>query len=169
MVLPLILTSKVSWKGLVVTALVLIASLLIYPTWPFVWLGKIGTYKGAPPLFSLPLGPILLLALLKYRDRRACLLILMALMPQRVIYDQLALLLIASSALELSLLVLCSWLALPVLLSSGDWVHMPINWQFWIVLTLYIPALIVLLLPDIKSFVNRVSRKTVGNANAAES
>lgn len=46
---------------------------------------------------------------------------------------------------------------------------MPINWQFWIVLTLYIPALIVLLLPDIKSFVNRVSRKTVGNANAAES
>ena len=147
--LPLILTSRVTWQGLVLAFLLLLISLIIYPTWPIVWFEQTGTYRGTPPLFSLPLGPLLLLALFKYRDRRAWLLLLLALMPQRVLYDQLPLFLIAASGVELTFLVLCSWMTLPVLFSSGGWVHMPVNWQFWIVLTLYLPALIMLFLPNL--------------------
>ncbi|RPJ29634.1 MAG: hypothetical protein EHM33_00180 [Chloroflexi bacterium] len=153
---PLIMTSGVTRKGLILTFLLLLLSLIIRPTWPLVWLGQTGTYRGTPPLLSLPLGPILLLALFKYRDRRAWLLILLALMPQRVLYDQLPLFLIATSGVEIIFLVVCSWLTLPVLFSSGGWTHVPVNWQFWIVLTLYLPALIILFLPNISDFAKTI-------------
>ncbi|HEY2979872.1 MAG TPA: hypothetical protein VGJ22_01720, partial [Anaerolineales bacterium] len=76
------------------------------------------------------------------------------------IYDQLPLLLIAGSGIEAVFLVFCSWLALPALLSSGGWIHMPINWQFWIVLTLYIPALIVLFWQDINLLIKSYLKKS---------
>lgn len=157
--LPLILSNKISWKGLTVGAAILVASLVIYPGWPFVWFEKIGSYEGSPPLFSLPLGPILMLALLKHRDQRAWLLILMALMPQRMIYDQLPLMLIAASGFQGAFLAFFSWLSLPVLLSYKGWIYMPINWQFWIVLTLYIPALIVLFWQDINPLGRSILQK----------
>jgi hypothetical protein len=146
--LPLVLTGKISKTGVALTILLLAASLLLYPRWPFAWFAQTGNYRGLPPLLSLPLGPVLFLALFKYRDRRAWLLILLALMPQRVLYDQLPLLLIATSGVEMGFLVFCSWLTLPVLLTSGGWTNAPMGWQFWIVLTLYVPALMVLLWPD---------------------
>lgn len=153
--LPLIITGRVSKKGLMIAFLLLIISLLIYPTWPAVWLAQTRTYRGLPPLFSLPLGPIILFALLKYRERRAWLLLLLALMPQRVLYDQLPLLLIAASGFEMALLLFSSWLIVPVLFTYGGWTLLPINWQFWIVLMLYLPALLVLFLPDLSGFFRR--------------
>lgn len=158
--LPLVLTSGVTRKGLIATFLLLLVSLIVYPAWPLVWLKQTGTYTGTPPLLSLPLGPVLFLALFKYRDRRAWLLILLALMPQRVLYDQLPLFLIAASGFEIAFLVLCSWLTLPVLLSSGGWGQMPVNWQFWIVLTLYLPSLIVLFRSELSSFFRTIYLRT---------
>ncbi len=148
-VFPLMVTGGLTRKGIILTSLLLLVSLIIYPTWPLAWFRRTGMYTGTPPLLSLPLGPILLLALFKYRDRRAWLLVLLALMPQRVLYDQLPLFLIATSGIELTILVLCSWMTLPVLFSSGGWGHMPVSWQFWIVLTLYLPAFTILFLPDL--------------------
>ena len=149
--LPLVLTGRVTKNGVLLTLLLLVVSLIIYPTWPLAWFEKTGTYRGTPPLFSLPLGPLLLLALFKYRDRRAWLLVLLALMPQRVLYDQLPLFLIAASGVELTFLIMCSWMTLPVLFLSGGWSQMPVSWQFWIVLTLYLPALIILFLPNLSA------------------
>jgi hypothetical protein len=164
--LPLIVTGKkFSKTGVILTAALLLVSLIIYPTWPLVWLKQTGTYKGLPPLFSLPLGPLILLALFKYRDRRAWLLFLFALMPQRVLYDQLPLLLIATSGMEMFFLVFCSWLTLPMLLLTGGWSRLPLNWQFWIILTLYLPCLVLLFWPDLMKFVRNVAAKRAASVN----
>jgi hypothetical protein len=129
---------------------------VIYPTWPLVWLGQISTYQGIiPPLFVLPLGPLILLALLRYRDQKAWLLLLMAAMPQRVLYDQLALLLVASNLREMLILVLCSWISMPALMIYGGWYHLPGGWYLWILLTLYLPALGILLAPTVAGWVKQ--------------
>jgi hypothetical protein len=160
--IPLILTGKASKTGLLITFALLLFSLILNPSWPLTWFQLTNTYKGLPPLFSLPLGPLLLLSLLKYRDRRAWLLLLLALMPQRVLYDQLPLFVLASTGIQAVFLVFCSWLTLPVLFTSGGWAHVPFNWQFWILLTLYIPAILVLFWFDIA----RLFKKFIENSRS---
>ena len=164
---PLVVTGKFSKGGLILAFLLGIISLVIQPDWPLAWFEKTGTYKGLPLLLSLPLGPVILLAILKYRDKRAWLMILLALMPQRVLYDQLPLLLIATNEFELIFLVFLSWITLPVLFKYGGWANVPINWQFWIVLTLYLPALPVLFREEIvKWFKKFTHRRIVATSSA---
>jgi hypothetical protein len=154
--LPLALTQRPSWLGVGLTLAIGLASLAIYPSWPWVWLGQISTYQGIiPPLFVLPLGPLMLLALLRYKDRKAWLLLLMAVMPQRVLYDQLALLLVAGKRREMLILIFCSWISLPALLMFGGWINLPGGWQFWILLTLYLPALGILLAPTAAGWIKK--------------
>lgn len=146
--LPLALIQRPNWLGIGLTLVTGIASLVIYPSWPWIWLGQISSYQGMiPPLLVLPLGPLMLLGLLRYRDQKAWLLLLMAAMPQRVIYDQLALLLIAGNRSEILILIFCSWVSLPALLIFGGWINLPGGWQLWILLTLYLPALGIFLAP----------------------
>jgi hypothetical protein len=154
--LPLALTQRPNWLGVGLTLVIGIASLVIYPSWPMVWLGQISTYQGIiPPLLVLPLGPLILLALLRYRERRAWLLLLMSAMPQRVLYDQVVLLLIASNLREMLILVLCSWISMPALLIVGGWYHLPGGWYLWILLTIYLPALFILLAPMLAGWVKQ--------------
>ena len=153
--IPLALTGKISKTGLAISLVLLLVSLILSPGWPITWLKQTGTYKGLPPLLSLPFGPLLVLPLLKYRDRRAWLLFLFALMPQRVLYDQLPLFLLATTGLQGVFLIFCSWLTLPVLLTSGGWASVPFDWQFWIILTLYMPAIFVLFWSDIAGFIKK--------------
>lgn len=147
--IPMLVLQRPSWAGVALLGLVGLTSLALDPDWPFVWLGLLGGYKGAvPPLLSLPLGPLLLLALLRWRDRRAWFFLLLAIMPQRVVYDQLALLLLARTRRDQVLQVGCSWLTLPALLIFPSWQALPGGWQSWILVTLYLPALVVLLRRD---------------------
>jgi hypothetical protein len=96
--LPFMLIQKPNRIGLILAgSLLLVVSLVIYPLWPVDWLKTLPNYIGYPPLFTLPLGPILLFALLRYRDQRAWLLVLLAGIPQRMVYDQLRLLLVAEN------------------------------------------------------------------------
>jgi hypothetical protein len=121
-----------------------------------VWLEQISTYQGIiPPLFVLPLGPLILLALLRYQDRRTWLYLLLAAMPQRVLYDQLALLLIAGSRREMLILVFCSWISLPALLIFGGWNNLPGGWPLWILLTLYLPTLGIILAPTLFNWIKQ--------------
>jgi hypothetical protein len=150
--LPLVLTRRPSRLGFSLALVIGFVSLIIYPSWPWVWLRQISNYEGVappPPLLLLPLGPLLLLALFRYRDRKAWLLLLMAVMPQRVAYDQLVLLLIANNTREMLILVFCSWLSLPALLIFGGWNNLPGGWKLWILLTFYLPALGTLLVPKL--------------------
>lgn len=164
--LPLALTQRPSRLGIGLTLVIGLASLAIYPSWPLVWLGQISAYQGIiPPLLILPLGPLMLLALLRYRDRKAWLLLLMAAMPQRVIYDQLALLLIANNRREMLILIFCSWISLPALLIYGGWVYLPGGWQLWILLTLYLPALGILLAPTMAGWINNQWKRKLTEGN----
>ncbi|MCA2002698.1 MAG: hypothetical protein LDL51_12600 [Chloroflexi bacterium] len=146
--LPLALTQRLNPLGVGLTAIVGAASLWSYPSWLWVWLGQISSYQGLlPPLFVLPFGPLILLALLSPRERRTWILILMAAMPQRMLYDQMALLLVAENRREMLFLVFCSWLTFPLLWVYGGWSHLPGSWQRWVLLTLYLPSLAVILFP----------------------
>ena len=125
--------------------------------WPLDWLNNLQfqNYIGYPPLFTLPVGPLLLIALIRYHDRRSWLLVLLAIMPQRMVYDQLGVLLVAQNRKQQLFLVLCSWISLPVVLFYHGWENVPWGWQNWILIASYLPALIVILSPLIKDVISK--------------
>jgi hypothetical protein len=151
--LPFVLIQKPSRIGFLLAGILLLVSLALYPMWPLDWLKNlhIQNYIGYPPLFTLPLGPLLLLALIRYRDKRAWLLLLLAAMPQRMVYDQLGVLLVAENIKEQLFLVICSWISFPVLNHYMDWGNVPWGWQNWVLIESYLPALFVVLLPTFRS------------------
>jgi hypothetical protein len=142
--IPLMLTYP-SRRGMAVCAGLLLLSLLILPTWPLDWLASLGRNRHAPPLLVLP-GPLLLLALLRWRAPEARLLLLLALAPQRLFFsDQLPLWLIPASARETLALTLVSWLGFFawVAIDAGMSASAPV----WVVLSVDVPALALVLLP----------------------
>jgi hypothetical protein len=154
--LPFVLTQKPSRIGILMAILLVAFSIALYPLWPFDWIKTLHNYIGVPPLFVLPLGPLLLLALIRFREKRSWLLVLMALMPQRMVYDQLGVLLVAKSRKQMLFLVICSWISLPALIYFGGWDYMPWGWKNWVLIESYIPGLIVVLLPILRDVFTRV-------------
>jgi hypothetical protein len=142
--IPMALTRFPSKHGIALTLVITLISLAIYPTWPFVWFSQLGGYRGLPPILALPFGPLIALALLRWRNREARLLILMALMPQRMVYDQIPLLMTARTPRQLLLLVESSWIwILPGLLFANS--NFYEAWSQWIVVIYYFPALAIVL------------------------
>lgn len=118
-------------------------SLILMPRWPQLWVGQMGFYQHFFAILVLP-GPLVLLALLRYRDKDAWLLLLTSLMPQRWFFDAFVLWLIPKSRRELLVTVVFSW-------GSGiwRWYHQPTNFTQvgrWIVLSIYLPMLAIILL-----------------------
>src|SRR5580698_6683986 len=83
--LPVFLT-RLSLRGLIACIIVGLISLAVMPTWPALWLHQTGNYQHFIPLLVFP-GFLLVLALLRYRERDSWLLFLSALMPQRWFFD----------------------------------------------------------------------------------
>lgn len=140
--LPVFLT-RLSRRGLAACAVVALASLAVMPTWPVLWLKQTGNYEHFIPFLVFP-GPLLLLALLRYRERDAWLLLLTALMPQRWFFDTFILWLIPRSRREIVWTVFFSWGA-----GIWRWYHIPhsfIEVGRWSVIFLYLPMLAVILL-----------------------
>ena len=139
--LPILLT-KPTLRGLGACALVLAASFLVLPRWPWLWAANSHLYARFIPIMVFP-GPLLALALLRYRCSDARLLFLMAVVPQRWFYDMLILWLIPKSWRELSVTVFISW-------AAGMW-----RWYYaphtitpvgrCAVLVFYLPMLILVL------------------------
>ena len=98
---------------------VALVSLAVMPTWPLLWWRQTGNYQHFFPLLVLP-GPLLALALLRYRDRDSQLLFLSALMPQRWFFDSFTLWLIPQSRREIVWTVFFSWGA-----GIWRWYHIP--------------------------------------------
>jgi hypothetical protein len=142
--IPMALTKFPSKHGLALTLAISLTSLALYPTWPLIWVSQLGGYRGVSPILVLPFGPLIVLALLRWQNREAWLLILMAVMPQRMVYDQIPLLLTARTPRQLLLLVECSWIwILPFLLFDKS--HFYEAWPQWMVLFQYFPALAIVL------------------------
>lgn len=140
--LPILLT-RPSRRGLLACALVFLASLAIMPGWPLQWLKQTANYQHFLPLLLIP-GPLLLLALLQYRNRDALLLFFAALMPQRWFFDSFILWLIPRSRREIIWTVFFSWGA-----GIWRWYHPPHSFNEvgrCAVLFLYLPMLAVVLL-----------------------
>jgi hypothetical protein len=84
--------------------------------------------------------------------------LLLAAMPQRMIYDQLGVLLVANNLKQQLFLVICSWISLPVVLYYHEWENVPWGWQTWILIESYMPALIIVLLPTFKNIAQAYQR-----------
>jgi hypothetical protein len=141
--LPVFLT-RMSRRGVVACAVVALISLVVKPTWPLMWLRQVGNYQHFIPLLVLPAGPLLLLALLRFRDRDAQLLGLAAVMPQRWFFDSFTLWLIPQAPREIIWTVFFSWGA-----GIWRWYHIPLSFTEvgrWTVIFLYLPMLAVVLL-----------------------
>jgi len=140
--LPVFLTHA-NRRGILACLAVGVMSLLLMPKWPLLWLGQLGNYQHFIPLLVLP-GPLLLLALLRYRDRDAILLLLAALVPQRWFFDSFILWLIPKSRREILATVFFSWGV-----GIWRWYHVPHSMRqvgLWSILGLYFPMLIVILI-----------------------
>jgi hypothetical protein len=139
--LPVFLT-RLNRRGLVACIILGVLSLIVMPTWPYAWIKQAGNYEHFIPLLILP-GPLLLLALTRYRDRDAILLLLAACVPQRWFFDSFILWLIPKSRREIIWTVFFSWGA-----GLWRWYHAPHNFTQvgrWTVLFIYLPMLTVVL------------------------
>ncbi|MFZ0318801.1 MAG: hypothetical protein WAL56_06720 [Candidatus Sulfotelmatobacter sp.] len=140
--LPVFLT-HLTRRGLVACIFIGALSLAVLPQWPWLWLGQTHYYEHFIPLLVFP-GPLLLLALFRYRDRDAWLLLLAAIMPQRWFFDAFILWLIPKSRRQILFTIPLSWGA-----GVYRWFHQPANFTEvgrLAVIFLYLPMLAVLLL-----------------------
>lgn len=134
--------TRMSRTGLLACLAVLAATLLWMPSWPLLWWLQLGNYQHFFPLLVLP-GPLLLLALLRWRDRDAVVLLLMAVMPQRWFFDAFVLWLIPKTRREWLAAAGFSWGA-----GIWRWYHQPQNFTQvgrWAVLWIYLPMLGIIL------------------------
>ncbi len=140
--LPVFFT-RASRRGILACLIVGALSLAVMPRWPLLWIAQLANYEHYIPLLVLP-GPLLLLALLRYRDRDAIFLFLAACMPQRWFFDAFILWLIPKSRREIVWTVFFSWGA-----GIWRWYHFPHSFNEvgrWAVIFLYLPMLVVVLL-----------------------
>jgi len=140
--LPIFL-SRFSWRGVGACAVVILLSLIALPMWPHLWLRQIENYEHFFPILVFP-GPLLLGALVRYRDRDAQLLLYSALMPQRWFFDSFTLWLIPQSRREILWTVFLSWGA-----GIWRWYHAPHSFTevgCCTVILFYLPMLAVILL-----------------------
>jgi len=140
--LPVFLT-RISRKGVICCVALAALSLVVMPNWPRLWIRQWGYYDHFIPLLVLP-GPLLLLALTRYRERDSWLLLLSAAMPQRWFFDTFILWLIPKSRRQIVWTVFFSWGA-----GIWRWYHLPDNFTQvgrYTVLFLYLPMLAALLL-----------------------
>lgn len=150
-------TKKLSPKGIIGCLVVLALSLILLPTWPADWLQSArASARHLIPILYGP-GPLLLLALMRWRQPEARLLLVLACMPQRMgFYDQLPLLLVARNLRQQLILVLSSWLSMIALLLIGPSWNWPSIWHpqsvdgsaGWVILFTYGTALGIVLMKD---------------------
>lgn len=141
-----------SWRGAVTITAFLLVSLVVQTDWVAGWLGAIGGPSfHIAPLFSMPLGGLLLFSVMRVSRPGGRLLLLMALMPQSMwFHDQLPLWLLARNRFETWLLTFSSWLAYIFYRLESGW-STPISGQFhpgiYVIGFIYLPALSLVLLP----------------------
>jgi hypothetical protein len=124
-------------RHLILCAAVVLVSFAIWPAWPVEWLASIPQHLNYTPLISW-WGPALLLALWRWRAPASRLLVAMAAVPQRLLYDQVALWLIPATLRQSLALTTASWLAMMLGLLTGE--------GRWALAGVYLPALALVLI-----------------------
>jgi hypothetical protein len=164
-----VLATHLNRKNVVIAIATLLLSLIVMPHWISLWLGNLGGYSRFIPLLVLP-GPLLALALLRYKDWDSWLLFLAACMPQRWFYDPFSLWLIPKTRREIIYTAGLSWIP-----GIWRWYHPPHNFieaGRWMVLWMYLPMLVVLFLRKTKptqQAVQELQERTGSGANSGAS
>lgn len=134
--------------GIGLAVLLGLATLLVLPTWPADWV-RTALLRDSdhPAAISTTFGPLLLLALLRWRRRDAWVLLIMGCVPQLLFfYDQLPLWLIARSRREALALTMASMIGLVGYVRT---LHPGVYWvraaEPWVMGFLYLPALLLVL------------------------
>jgi len=127
---------RFSWKRAITTGVVLIISIILWPTWLPDWLNQATAYQSIIPLLVLPVGPLLLVALRSWRDDRTRLLLLMSCIPQRGMYNAFLLYLIPQTIREMTFAVVASWIGVVI------WIMMKSE-ALGIVIGCYLPMLLI--------------------------
>ena len=145
-----ILAFRPSWQAAVGCAAFIALSVIVFPQWPFGWLGSIrhDSRVGAHAIPLLQVGGVLLiLAALRWRLRAGRLLLAMSIVPQQLFfYDQLPLWLVPRTRQQSIALTACSQLAFIlyyVLRTPGGLVVR--SAYPYVIALLYLPALAILL------------------------
>lgn len=141
-----------TWVGAFSVAAISLVSLVLFPSWPLEWVANLRIIANHPlvdhpsPIVR-PLGWVLLLALLRWRQPEARLLFAMACVPQLLFFaDQLPLGLVARNRGEALALAACGLLAAVTwfVLLRGTQPRI-ITAEPYVMVGLYLPALIVVL------------------------
>lgn len=144
--LPVFLTNF-TWKRAAATAVFLGLTFMIDPTWPFKWWSVSRHYDGLIPLLVLPLGPLMLLALFRWREKEARYLFLMACVPQRLLYDTTTLLLLPKNLRQMLFMCILSWIpAIAWMTEIAPW---PEDTVHFTLAFLMVPLLAMQLAPEI--------------------
>jgi hypothetical protein len=138
------------WIGAAVGGMILaLAAFVLFPAWLSAWRHQMSGFDTPPPIVST-LGFLMVLALIRWRDPRARLLLVMSIVPHTDgLYEELALFLVPSRLMESFALVIGSYVAAIVqgIAIQGDAAHVVYHAALartGIIVCLYIPALIML-------------------------
>lgn len=139
-----------TWRGVIGCVAFLLVSLAVLPAWPWEWRRIVAQLHTHTAPFRMFLGPLLLLAVLRFRSREGRLLLVMALLPQELLlYDQLVLWLIPRRWWSSLLLSVVSWPALiawmkPSLFGVSGLATSPLT-ELMTMLFIYLPVLYMVL------------------------
>lgn len=123
-------------------------SLLVDPSWPWRWVATLGaaTHMSAPVMHVTYGGPLLLLALLRWRRPDARVLAAMACVPHTtLVYETLPLFLIVERWYEGAFLAIAGMVVAYIRLDRSDYDAWVWNTGNWLTLFMYLPCLIVVL------------------------
>jgi hypothetical protein len=142
-------------RRIALAAFSVLISLIIMPKWPLALLRSLPAHLNYVPLFSWFGLPIMLAALF-WRRSAARLLVVMACVPQRLIYDQLALFLIPQTLRQMVMMIIGGWLGIFLGLIFDDGI--------WALSCAYLPALACILIQERAAIAHCVEgwRKSAG-------
>jgi len=134
-------------RRIALAALSVLISLIIMPTWPLALFRSLPAHLNYVPLFNWFGLPVMLAALF-WRRSAARLLVVMACVPQRLIYDQLALFLIPQTLRQMVMMIIGGWLGIFLGLIFDDGI--------WALSCVYLPALACILIQERASIARHV-------------
>jgi hypothetical protein len=136
--------------GIIGGALLLVASVMLLPSWPVDWLRSLALDRQSrthlAPI-ATPIGFILALSLLRWRRPEARLLIVMACVPQLLFfYDQIPLILVPRTRAERYVLIFSSGIAVLTWIAAGHGATRgPVVASWCVMVGLYLPCLVMVL------------------------
>jgi hypothetical protein len=151
------------WKTAIGCSVLLVLSILIWPTWIAEWLATLPSAPHEVPPVTRRVGPLVLLAALKWKRADARLLLVLACVPQTTApYETIPLFLIPETWLQawglwtLALVAyVAQWITGPYLSQAAYWA----SGAEWIVALLYLPCLgMVLCRPNVWATAEPTSR-----------